>query len=178
MEMITDHCQKERKALLVLAVFERPMDQVGTDRINGDVAAVRVAGQGQFLAIDDQNPGALELVGEIKIAVSRQLVGPLIDPSRNGSWMEIILAGNLGTTVRFKNGLADDAKLQVVIMMLIRAILRRQKTAIAGITEIPLYDANSIAGKRFDRGGSDSPAFGTVAAAVWTSAFLTCKLLR
>ena len=102
----------------------------------------------------------------------------MIDTSRNGSWMEIILAGNLGTTVRFKNGLADDAKLQDVIMMLIRAILRRQKTAIAGITEIPLYDANSIAGERFNRGGSGSPAFGTVAAAVGTNAFLTCKLLR
>ena len=72
MEMITYHCQKKRKALLVLAVFERPMDQVGTDRINGDVAAVRVAGQGQFLAVDEQNPGAMELVGEIEIAVRRQ----------------------------------------------------------------------------------------------------------
>lgn len=173
MEMIADHCQKERKALLVLAVFECPMDQVGTDRVNGDVAAVRVAGQGQFLAVDDQNPGAMELVGEIKIAVSRKLVGPLIDPSCNGSWMDIILAGNLGTTVRFKNGLADDAKLQEVIMMLIRAILRRQKTAMTGITEIPLYGANSIAGERFNRGGSGSPAFGTVAATVGTNAFLT-----
>lgn len=63
-------------------------------------------------------------------------------------------------------------------MMLIRSILRRQKTTIAGITEIPLYGANSIAGERFDRGGSDSPAFGTVAAAVWTNAFLTLKVLR
>ncbi len=117
-------------------------------------------------------------MGKIKIAVSRQLVGPLIDPSRNGSWMEIILAGNLSTTVRFKNGLADDAKLQEVIMVLIRAILRRQKTAIAGITEIPLYDTNSIAGERFNRGGSGSPAFGTVAAAVRTNTFLTSKLLR
>lgn len=50
-------------------------------------------------------------MGEIEIAVSRQLVGPLIDPSRNGSWMDIILAGNLGIAVRLKDGLADDAKL-------------------------------------------------------------------
>lgn len=44
-EMIADHREKERKALLVLAVFERPMDQVGTDGVDGDIAAVRIAGQ-------------------------------------------------------------------------------------------------------------------------------------